>query len=174
MIQVLLDIRFLRLKQLSISNQYLNDIILQSHAMRATTGVLYITFGNPATSFDFVEAQLIGYLMSYTSVLDVTVHTSTMGCTDSERSPGYFDDVAARLGISDAVGILDSESSHNETINWNNLLASPPFAGVNQHWSVVPDLATRLSLHQSSPIDTLKVRITSSTTNFLGLSANNL
>lgn len=173
MIQVLLDIRFLRLKQVSISNQYLIDILLQSHAMRAALGVPYTSFGNSATSFDFVEAQLIRYLLFYTSVVDISVHTSTIGYTDSERSPGYFDAVATRLGISHALITLPC-SPYHEAIHWNNLLSSASFAGTNHTWWAVPDLGTRLSLDQVSPIDTLILRITSATTNFLGLSARNL
>jgi hypothetical protein len=169
----LLKIRFSQLKELVIGNQYLLDIILQSHAMTVKPpDLVYMRYDNQSTPLNFAEAQLISHLVSFASLVDLSVHTSTVGGTDSERPLGYFEAIAKRLGIKQEHVIAWSPGF--EVIDWATILASPPFALVDCRWWISPDLGYKLSLDDVPPIDTLKLRIVSASTTFLGLSAKNL
>lgn len=96
----LLKIPFVQLDKLVIGYQYLADIILQSHAMTVKPpDLIYMRYDNQSTPFNFAEAQLVHHLVSHAPLVDITVHTSTMGGTDSERPLGYFKNITKRLGI---------------------------------------------------------------------------
>ena len=73
MAKALLRIQFPRLKTLVIQARYLIDLLLQSHAKKATAGIPYTDFYNPDTPFDFAEAQLIRHLASYASKVQIWV-----------------------------------------------------------------------------------------------------
>lgn len=193
----LLKIPFVQLDKLVIGYQYLADIILQSHAMTVKPpDLIYMRYDNQTTPFNFAEAQLVHHLVSHASLVDIAVHTPTMGGTDSERPLGYFKNITKRLGIPNE-RVVEWSRGH-DTIDWTLHLASPPFVPredsnasgddsdegsetdsesepqVDYSWWNVPDLGFKLSLDNIPPIDTLKLRIVSASTNFLGLSAGNL
>jgi len=193
----LLKIPFVQLKELVIDYRYLADIILQSHAMTVKPpDLIYMRYDNQSIPFNFAEAQLVHHLVSHAPLVDITVHTSTMGGTDSERPLGYFKNITKRLGIPNE-RVIEWSRGH-DTIDWTIYLASPPFVPredsdasgddsdggsqtdsesdppVDYSWWIVPDLGFRLSLDNIPPIDTLKLRFVSASTNFRGLSAKNL
>jgi hypothetical protein len=191
-IQVLSKIGFVKLKELVITSHYLNDIVLQSHAMRAVQDHLYRDYMDPSTQFDFAEAQVISHLVSCASIVDVSVPPATLEYADTERPLGYFKAIVERLGITHAVETLAPGFPNLERISWGETLYSPPFISATRShfgsdspetdpwldedhdWWIVPDLGTTLSLDDISPINVLKLRIVSASTTFTGLPAKQL
>jgi hypothetical protein len=173
----LLELPLSGLRQITIQPGYLQDLVVQAHAMycrRSCQVVNYRGYYTNDIHFNFTEAKLLSHLFKSGTDLDVEINLPESSLQSQLVRPvGHYREVANRLRWQP---VTSEPGSNVEYMRWtwirnmDYLMPTDEFSTQIGFWAI-PDLGDRLNLNQCPPVRSLKVILNDARACFIGLPA---